>query len=93
MELNQNENENQTEQDPPNSVRLSDRRLVTYREGTGQDLVDAMKVISDQSQLPMALSAQLAEIDGQRIVMEDLLIMKLPDVMKIQTAVMALVGN
>ncbi|HLW69816.1 MAG TPA: hypothetical protein VKS22_04255 [Candidatus Binataceae bacterium] len=64
-------------------------RKAVIREGFGRDLMRAQKVARDVAEIPMALVAQLVEIDGATIVYEDVLEMNLADVLMLQAQVMS----
>ncbi|TRZ71710.1 MAG: hypothetical protein D4R97_06435 [Bacteroidetes bacterium] len=65
---------------------LSDGRKCVVSEGTGVDITEATRVCGDKKSeiFLFALIARLTTIDGNRIVAEDLSIMKLKDAMTIQ---------
>jgi len=79
-------------------VNLKDRSLLvlptgktaTIRKGFGRDLMRAQRVVgtsSDPTAVVFALIAELVEIDGEKIVYEDLLAMDLNDVLALQSEV------
>lgn len=59
------------------------------RRGTGRDLMRAHRAAAggDSTAIVFALIAELAEIDGRRVVYEDVLAMDLADVIAIQAEV------
>lgn len=84
-------------QDALEAVRKDSRILLlpsgkraAIRKGFGRDLMRAQRVAgasSDPTAVVFALIAELAEIDGARIVYEDLLAMDLNDVLALQAEV------
>lgn len=67
-------------------VTLSDGRKATIIKGKGRHANEAMKVSKgSSSDYINALMAQLVEIDGHKIVMEDLEELDLSDYLAIQT--------
>jgi hypothetical protein len=69
---------------------LPSGKNATIRKGFGRDLMRAQRVAgpsSDPSAVVFALIAELAEVDGARIVYEDLLTMDLSDVLVLQAEV------
>ena len=84
-------------QDAPEAGRKDLRFLLlpsgksaAIRKGFGRDLMRAQRVAgtsSDPTAVVFALIAELAEIDGARIVYEDLLAMDLNDVLALQAEV------
>lgn len=66
-------------------VKLSDGRTATIRAGKGRDAMNAQKVSgTDVSKFFPALMAQLVEIDGQKLVMEDFEELPLQDFLTLQ---------
>lgn len=66
---------------------LPSGRSASIRKGFGRDLMRAQRaagVSADPSAVVFALIAELAEIDGKRVVYEDVLGMELPDVLVLQ---------
>lgn len=69
------------------TVTLSDGRVATIKPGKGKHAQEALKVSGGNGDKYMsALMAQLVEIDGKRIVMEDLEELDLKDFLALQTA-------
>jgi hypothetical protein len=69
---------------------LPSGKNATLRKGFGRDLMRAQRVVgasSDPSAVVFALIAELVEIDGEKIVYEDLLAMDLNDVLALQSEV------
>lgn len=68
------------------TFQLSDGRTVVMREGSGADAEEAQAVFgNDKKKYMSALMVQCITVDGKKLVMEDLPIMKLKDFLKIQT--------
>lgn len=66
-------------------VTLSDGRTAVIKKGKGKHAQNALKVAGgDGEKYITALMAQLVEIDGKRVVMEDLEEMDMKDFMAIQ---------
>src|ERR1700693_4497001 len=79
-------------------AELKDRSLLvlpsgknaTIQRGVGRDLMRAQRVVgasTDPTAVVFALIAELVEIDGEKIVYEDLLAMDLNDVLALQSEV------
>jgi hypothetical protein len=69
------------------TVTLSDGRIAEIKPGKGRHAQEALKVSGGNGDKYMAaLMAQLVEIDGKRIVMEDLEELDLKDFIALQTA-------
>jgi hypothetical protein len=69
---------------------LPSGRTAIIRKGVGRDLMRAQRVVgaaNDPTAVVFALIAELVEIDGERIVYEDLLAMDLNDVLALQSEV------
>jgi hypothetical protein len=69
---------------------LPSGRRAIIRKGLGRDLMRAQRVVgtsSDPTAVVFALIAELVEIDGERILYEDLLAMDLNDVLALQSEV------
>jgi hypothetical protein len=69
---------------------LPSGRNATIRKGFGRDLMRAQRVAgssSDPTAVVFALIAELAEIDGEKVLYEDLLAMDLNDVLALQAEV------
>lgn len=74
----------------PKLLTLPSGRTASIRKGLGRDLMRAQRaagVSADASAVVFALIAELAEIDGKRIVYEDVLAMDLSDVLVLQAEV------
>ena len=71
-------------------LSLPSGKTATIRKGFGRDLMRAQQAVglsSDPNAVVFALIAELTEIDGHRIVYEDLLAMDLGDVLTLQSEV------
>jgi hypothetical protein len=69
---------------------LPSGRSALIRKGCGRDLMRAQRVVgssSDPTAVVFALIAELVEIDGEKILYEDLLAMDLNDVLALQSEV------
>ena len=79
-----------TEGKERNLLILPSGRSAAIRKGVGRDLMRAQRVVglsSDPNAVVFALIAELVEIDGEKIVYEDLLAMDLNDVLALQSEV------
>ncbi len=77
---------------PDASITLSDGRVVTLAPAKGRHLLAAMRLSSDPNALALAVAAQVATIDGEPLVYEDLLEWPLRDVVLIQGALTEQLG-
>jgi hypothetical protein len=69
---------------------LPSGRTAIVKKGVGRDLMRAQRVVgasNDPTAVVFALIAELVEIDGEKIVYEDLLAMDLNDVLALQSEV------
>lgn len=66
------------------TLTLPSGKIATVRQGKGYDLLQAQMKAKTSEELPYALIAELAEIDGQSLVYEDILDMDLEDVIALQ---------
>ena len=75
--------------DETRSFELPSGASAEVRKGTGRDLMRAQRatVGGDATAVVFALIAELSEIDGRRIVYEDVLAMDLADVIALQAEV------
>ncbi len=76
-------------QGPARRVELPSGKMATVRKGCGRDLINANRVVpnGDDGSLIFALIAELARVEGQPIVYEDVLAMELADVLALETEV------
>ena len=65
-------------------VTLPSGKIAALEEGKGRDLLQAQMKAKTSEEIPYALIAELAEIDGQKLVYEDILEMDLGDVIALQ---------
>jgi hypothetical protein len=73
------------------TIALPSGKTAVIREAFGRDLKRAQRAVAndpDQSAVMFALIAETTEIDGQTIIYEDVLDMRLPDVLALQREVM-----
>lgn len=66
------------------TLTLPSGKTAVVRNGKGYDLLQAQMKAKNSEELPYALIAELAEIDGQALVYEDILDMDLEDVIALQ---------
>ena len=71
----------------PTTFNLSSGKVATMRPGKGRDLLNAQRVAREPAEVNFALLAELTEIDGKHLVMEDYLEMDLGDVLKLSEEV------
>ncbi len=71
------------------TIELPSGARAEVRKGMGRDLMRAQRAVAggDASAVVFALIAELARIDGRKIVYEDVLEMELADVMALQAEV------
>ncbi len=65
-------------------LTLPSGKIAIVEEGKGKDLLQAQIKAKTPDEIPYALIAELAEIDGNKLVYEDILEMDLPDVITLQ---------
>lgn len=66
------------------SITLPSGKIATLEQGKGRDLLQAQMKAQTSEEIPYALIAELTEIDGQKLVYEDILEMDLADVIALQ---------
>lgn len=66
------------------TLTLPSGKTAVIRHGKGQDLLQAQMKAKSSEEIPYALIAELAEIDGVALVYEDILEMDLADVIALQ---------
>jgi hypothetical protein len=74
----------------PKEMKLPSGRTALVRRGFGRDLMRAHRVVGhngDPAAITFALIAELAQVDGQAIVYEDVLAMELADVLSLEAEV------
>ena len=69
------------------SFTLSNGKIAKVRNGIGYDLLQAQQKAKTSEEIPYALIAELAEIDGQKLVYEDILELDLEDVIALQAEI------
>ena len=69
------------------TLTLPSGKIAEIRKGRGYDLLQAQIKAKDSEEIPYALIAELASIDGQQLVYEDILDMDLEDVIALQTEI------
>lgn len=68
-------------------IVLPSGKTAKIRQGKGRDLLNAWRKAKTPDEIVFALIAELVEIDGQKVIYEDLLEMDLKDVLAIQAEV------
>ena len=68
-------------------ITLPSGKTATLRKGRGFDLLQAQQKAKTSEEIPYALIAELAEIDGQKLVYEDILELDLEDVIALQAEI------
>ena len=68
----------------PKELTLPSGKVAIIEKGKGKDLLQAQIKAKTSDEIPYALIAELAEIDGQKLVYEDILEMDLEDVLSLQ---------
>ena len=66
------------------TITLPSGKIATVRQGRGFDLLQAQIKAKTSEEIPYALIAELTEIDGQKLVYEDILELDLSDVIALQ---------
>lgn len=66
------------------TITLPSGKVATLEQGKGRDLLQAQMKAQTSEEIPYALIAELTEIDGQKLVYEDILEMDLADVIALQ---------
>jgi hypothetical protein len=66
------------------TLSLPSGKTATLRKGRGFDLLQAQQKAKTSEEIPYALIAELTEIDGQKLVYEDILELDLSDVIALQ---------
>ena len=69
------------------TLSLPSGKTATLRKGRGFDLLQAQQKAKTSEEIPYALIAELAEIDGQKLVYEDILELDLEDVIALQAEI------
>ena len=68
-------------------ITLPSGKIATLKKGRGFDLLQAQQKAKTSEEIPYALIAELAEIDGQKLVYEDILEIDLEDVIALQAEI------
>lgn len=68
------------------TLTLPSGKIAKLQKGRGYDLLQAQMKAKTSEEIPYALLAELAEIDGQKLVYEDILELDLEDVITLQAA-------
>ena len=66
------------------TLTLPAGKIAVLHKGKGYDLLQAQQKAKSSEEIPYALIAELAEIDGQKLVYEDILALDLEDVIALQ---------
>lgn len=69
------------------TITLPSGKIAEIKSGKGSDLLQAQMKAKTSEEIPYALIAELAEIDGQKLVYEDILEMDLTDVVALQAEI------
>lgn len=69
------------------TLTLPSGKTAAIRKGIGYDLLRAQQNAKTSEEIPYALIAELVEIDGQKLVYEDILELDLEDVIALQTEI------
>lgn len=68
----------------PKELTLPSGKVAVIEKGKGKDLLQAQMKAKASDEIPYALIAELVEIDGQKLVYEDILELDLEDVIALQ---------
>lgn len=69
------------------TLTLPSGKTAILEKGKGKDLLQAQMKAKSSDEIPYALIAELVEIDGQKLVYEDILEMDLEDVLALQSEI------
>lgn len=69
------------------TLTLPSGKIATLEQGKGRDLLQAQIKAKTSDEIPYALLAELCEIDGQKLVYEDILELDLEDVIALQSEI------
>lgn len=67
---------------------LPSGKKATIKDGKGRDLLEAQRKAKSSEEIAYALLAELAEIEGQKLIYEDILEMDIKDVLALQMEIM-----
>lgn len=68
-------------------ITLPSGKTATFKDGKGKDLLNAQRKAKTSDEILFALIAEVAEIDGEIVIYEDLLEMPLEDVLALQAEI------
>lgn len=69
-------------------IILPSGKKATVKDGKGRDLLNAQRKSKSTEEIVYALLAELTEVEGQKLVYEDILDMDLKDVLALQIEVL-----
>lgn len=69
------------------TLTLPSGKIAVLEKGKGRDLLQAQMKAKTSEEIPYALIAELVEIDGNKLVYEDILEMDLEDVIALQAEI------
>lgn len=69
-------------------VILPSGKKATIKDGKGRDLLNAQRKAKSAEEIAYALLAELTEIEGQKLIYEDILEMDIKDVIALQMEIM-----
>ncbi len=68
-------------------ITLPSGKTAQFKDGKGKDLLNAQRKAKTSDEILFALIAEVAEIDGETVIYEDLLEMPLEDVLALQAEI------
>lgn len=68
-------------------IILPSGKIAKFKDGKGRDLLNAQRKAQTSDEILFALIAEVAEIDGEAVIYEDLLEMPLEDVLALQAEI------
>lgn len=68
-------------------ITLPSGKVANLKDGKGLDLLNAQRKAKNSDEILFALIAEIAEIDGEAVIYEDLLEMSLEDVLALQAEI------
>jgi hypothetical protein len=68
-------------------ITLPSGKTANFKDGKGRDLLNAQRKAKTPDEILFALIAEIAEIDGEAVIYEDLLEMDLEDVLALQAEI------
>ena len=69
------------------TLSLPSGKIASLKKGRGFDLLKTKQKAKTSEEIPYALIAELAEVDGQKLVYEDILELDLEDVIALQAEI------